>query len=305
MGCFIGKKVVYSEASKEEKEILKYEKRVFWLKVCEYITLALFFVSIFVSLTVVIVFQIHNNLSDYKEAATVVSTYTSIILGFVAMAVSLIGMVLSFHNTRQAEDSNLSSTREFTKLTSLLERLNELEAGLDANLKDVSNKINDLDKQMNAFKQLDMQLMTVQKNIEQISTDFRNSLDKSKGSDTIGTNQITPALKDLTGNLESDDNQKLFSGYQPNGNTPVAPSTDQASQPNGNTPAAPSTDQASQPNGGTPVAPSTDQASQLNGNTPVAPSTDQVSQPNGGTPVAPSTDQASQPDVNESTSSNE
>ena len=234
MGYFIGKKVVYSEASKEEKQILKYEKRVFWLKVCEYITLTLFFVSIFVSLTVVIVFQIHNKLSDYKEAATVVSTYTSIILGFVAMAVSLIGMVLSFHNTRQAEDSNLSSTREFTKLTSLLERLNELEAGLDTNLKDVSNKINDLDKQMNAFKQLDMQLITVQKNIEQISTDFRDSLDKSKGSDTIGTNQITPTLKDLTGNFESDDNQKLFSGYQPNGSTPVAPSADQIPQPDVN-----------------------------------------------------------------------
>lgn len=163
----------------EEKEIKKYHKRMFWLKLSEYLSAAVLLLCIFIPLTVVVICQIDSDLQDYKEAAALISTFTSIILGFVAMTVSLIGMVLSFHNTRQAEDSNLSTTKEFTKLANAITNLKELEERLDSNLEKISEKINALDKQMLSVENLQNQISLMQRDLSKLSSDVRLIADRT------------------------------------------------------------------------------------------------------------------------------
>lgn len=185
-------------------DLIKIEKRIHKLKWCELILTGVLLLAIFGSLMFVVKIQICNKYIDYQEAATVLNTYTSIVLGFVAMTVSLIGMVLGFHNTIQTENSNLETTKEFSKLSNSIERLNELEGRLEENLNKVSDKTIDLEKKMEQLGQFKSQLATIQNNLELISKDMRSSVDYSKGSDTKGIVNLDSNVTNV-GNIETDE----------------------------------------------------------------------------------------------------
>lgn len=190
-----------TQSMHEEEKI---EKHIFRLKLCEFIATGILLIIIFGSLFTIMIIQITIPNQSYKEAASILSTYTGIILGFVAMTVSLIGMILSFHNTIQTEKSNLSITKEFSLLSSSVQQLNDVELRLEQDLKNISDKTNVLEKNMSQFDLLKDQLKSIQTDLTQISKDLQSSVDRSKGSSTEGVQNIKPDVK-TPDNIETDE----------------------------------------------------------------------------------------------------
>lgn len=201
-----GKQLTEKEA-RELEEIRKIQKRINALKNCEFICAAAMLLCIFISLTVVMVFIIDNKLSDYKKAAEIISTYTSIVLGFVAMTVSLIGMVLSFHNTKQAEESNLNTTKEFLNLSYSVGNLRDLEKGLEETLGKVSSKIDSLEGQMRDFEKLENQLVIIQESIKNLTKDLQVSVDRRKGTETVGVHTLVVNPSQVEKDMKSDEGE--------------------------------------------------------------------------------------------------
>lgn len=194
-----GKTNSFNDDTNTSKEMLDTEKRVYRLKLCEIIATAALLLVIFISLIIVVVIQISNKTADYQEAATIVNTYTSIVLGFVAMTVSLIGMVLSFHNTIQTENSNLATTKEFSNLSNAINQLSVLEIRLEENLNKISDKTSDLEIKMGQFDLLKEQMTAIQNNLNQISNDLQSSIDRSKGNSAEGVTNLQPLVADTKG----------------------------------------------------------------------------------------------------------
>lgn len=186
-------------------EVKKIQKQIYRLKLCEFIATGILLVIIFGSLFAVMIIQIVNPNDSYKDAANILSTYTGIVLGFVAMTVSLIGMILSFHNTIQTEKSNLLTTKEFSKLSNSINRLNELEKNLEENLNKISDKTTDMENKMGQFDSLKEQLKSIQTGLTQVSTDLRLSIDKSKGTSTEGVCNINPEVKSPDNTIQTDE----------------------------------------------------------------------------------------------------
>lgn len=187
------------------EELLKIEKNIHRLKWCELISTGILLLIIFISLMVVVIIQLNTKNLEYEKAATIINTYTSIVLGFVAMTVSLIGMVLSFHNTIQTENNNLMMTKEFSNLSHSINQLNELEIRLENHLSIISTKTTDLEQEMKQFESLKEQMEGIQIKINQISNDIQISIDQSKGN-IEGVKNINPIPQKST-NIDSDENE--------------------------------------------------------------------------------------------------
>ncbi len=100
----------------------KWEERTFRMHKTCVITVSVIAIAILVSLIAIVIMQFCSNNPSYELAAEICNTYTSIILGFVAMAVSIISIILSFYNTIQAEKSNIESLKQFTQMTNLSQK---------------------------------------------------------------------------------------------------------------------------------------------------------------------------------------
>lgn len=187
------------------EELLKIEKNIHRLKWCELISTGILLLIIFISLMVVVIIQLNTKNLEYEKAATIINTYTSIVLGFVAMTVSLIGMVLSFHNTIQTENNNLMMTKEFSNLSHSINQLNELEIRLENHLSIISTKTTDLEQEMKQFESLKEQMEGIQIKINQISNDIQISIDQSKGN-IEGVKNINPIPQKST-SIDSDENE--------------------------------------------------------------------------------------------------
>lgn len=160
-------------------EKVDYEKRIFRIKLAEAICTGLLILIIIGSLMWVLKLQINSPSPSYKTAAEICNTYTGIILGFVAMAVSLIGMMLSFHNTKQSEESNLNMVKEFTTLTDMTTEIKNIDSKLSDTLIGLSEKMEKLNE-----------LQEVQRNLEDILREIRISIDSQKGSSSPGATAI-------------------------------------------------------------------------------------------------------------------
>lgn len=104
-----------SELQREEtKQVIeKWEKRAFVLKVAMCIVVFILAALIFASMLYLVKLQfIASEDINYQKVAEITNTFVGIVLGFVAMTVSLIGMVLSFYNTIQAEKSNVEFLKQ-------------------------------------------------------------------------------------------------------------------------------------------------------------------------------------------------
>ena len=163
------------ESTAQEK-FVQIEKRIYKLKIAEIVFIVIFAIAMLGSLIFIIGLQFNNENLTYQLAAEIVNTYTGIILGFVAMAVSLLSMILGFHNTRQAEQSNLDSVKEFTKLSSATDEIKSLEKELCEKITIVSS---DLDKLS--------ELKEIKEKLASLATQLQHGIDKHKGSGTPGT----------------------------------------------------------------------------------------------------------------------
>ena len=159
-----------------EEKFLQIEKRIFKLKIAEIIFVVIFAIVMLGSLIFIIGLQFKNGNPTYQLAAEIVNTYTGIILGFVAMTVSLLSMILGFHNTRQAERSNLDSVKEFTKLSSTTNEIRSLE-------KELCDKINAVNSDLDKLSEL----KEIKEKLSSLATQLQDDIDKHKGSGTPGT----------------------------------------------------------------------------------------------------------------------
>lgn len=190
--------------NKEPKTIeelaLKYQKNIAIMKLAEFICTGILLVLMFISLLFVLNLQFTSKDTSYKLAAEIVNTYTGIILGFVAMTVSLIGMILSFHNTRQSEQSNLETVTGFYNLQASLSEIAEIERSLSQTLNGLREKMVDIEK-----------LKTIELQLENLSREMRYDLDRNKGSanDRTTTTQtmrlrISEPMKSDEGNTQTE-----------------------------------------------------------------------------------------------------
>lgn len=160
----------------EQDQFSQIEKRICKLKIAEIVFIVVLAVAMLGSLIFIISLQFNNDNPTYQLAAEIVNTYTGIILGFVAMAVSLLSMVLGFHNTRQAEQSNLDSVREFTKLSSTTIEIKNLE-------KELCDKINTVSSDLDKLGEL----KEIKERLASLTTQLQYDIDKHKGSGMPGT----------------------------------------------------------------------------------------------------------------------
>lgn len=190
--------------NKEPKTIeelaLKYQKNIAIMKLAEFICTGILLVLMFISLLFVLNLQFTSKDTSYKLAAEIVNTYTGIILGFVAMTVSLIGMILSFHNTRQSEQSNLETVTGFYNLQASLSEIAEIERSLSQTLNGLREKMVDIEK-----------LKTIELQLENLSREMRYDFDRNKGSanDRTTTTQtmrlrISEPMKSDEGNTQTE-----------------------------------------------------------------------------------------------------
>lgn len=161
--------------------VLKYQKKIQSIKIGEFICTGLLLFTIVASLIVVVVIQFTTTDKSYETAAQICNTYTGIILGFVAMTVSLIGMILGFHNTKQTEESNLSTAVEFINLKNSIQEIAEIEKALSKTLDELERKTVDMEK-----------FQTIEKRLDEISREMRMSFDRNKGSATNKSTTTTP-----------------------------------------------------------------------------------------------------------------
>ena len=180
-----------------EKEIIKYKKRILKIKIVEYISTGLLLFAIFASLIVVVVLQFSSDNTSYKEAAQIYSTYTGIVLGFVAMTVSLIGMILSFHNTKQSEESNLETTIEFVNLKHSVSEIKTIEESLSRTLDALEKKTVDMDK----FK-------AIEKRLEELTIELRANYDRNKGSATDKATTTSVKREPGSETMDTDEDQE-------------------------------------------------------------------------------------------------
>lgn len=162
-----------------EEHFLQIEKRIYKLKIAEMVFIIVLAIVVLGSLVFIIGLQFNSKNPTYQSAAEIVNTYTGIILGFVAMAVSLLSMILGFHNTKQTEQSNLNSAKEFTKLSSATDEIKSLE-------QDLRDKITVLSSNLDKLSELN----EIKGELASLASQIQSDVDKQKGIKTQGVESL-------------------------------------------------------------------------------------------------------------------
>lgn len=178
--CFlIGGLTDLKKTTTNEEHFLQIEKRIYKLKIAEMVFIIVLAIVVLGSLVFIIGLQFNSKNPTYQSAAEIVNTYTGIILGFVAMAVSLLSMILGFHNTKQTEQSNLNSAKEFTKLSSATDEIKSLE-------QDLRDKITVLSSNLDKLSELN----EIKGELASLASQIQSDVDKQKGIKTQGVESL-------------------------------------------------------------------------------------------------------------------
>lgn len=183
-------KSIQAQKDETEQQMNEWEQRTYKLTRAAYIIIAILAVVVLGAIVAVVLVQFASSNDDYQVSAEICNTFTGIVLGFVAMTVSVIGMALSFYNTIQAEKSNTNSAKQF------FESMNTF--------KDLSDQ---LDSACVAFSKKTDELSVLLSNQESLNT-FLNSLSadiKAIKANTENSKTVKVDVGDVQ-NLELDDN---------------------------------------------------------------------------------------------------
>lgn len=176
-----------------------YKDKLFIIRLLSFICAGLLLSAIFISLMSVMKMQINESINDADKSATILNTYTSIILGFVAMTVSLIGMVLSFYNTGQTERNNLETAQSLKELQLTINNLSQRERDMDDMIDKIHEKTNELVNKIASLDNIKNDLSYISKRIEGV---MEQKFDSPPGS--IGGVDVSPK-KNGTDNFNSDE----------------------------------------------------------------------------------------------------
>lgn len=183
-------KSIQAQKDETQQRMNEWEQRTYKLTRAAYIIIAILAVVVLGAIVAVVLVQFASSNDDYQVSAEICNTFTGIVLGFVAMTVSVIGMALSFYNTIQAEKSNTNSAKQF------FESMNTF--------KDLSDQ---LDSACVAFSKKTDELSVLLSNQESLNT-FLNSLSadiKAIKANTENSKTVKVDVEDVQ-NLELDDN---------------------------------------------------------------------------------------------------
>ena len=183
-------KSIQAQKDETQQRMNEWEQRTYKLTRAAYIIIAILAVVVLGAIVAVVLVQFASSNDDYQVSAEICNTFTGIVLGFVAMTVSVIGMALSFYNTIQAEKSNTNSAKQF------FESMNTF--------KDLSDQ---LDSACVAFSKKTDELSVLLSNQESLNT-FLNSLSadiKAIKANTENSKTVKVDVGDVQ-NLELDDN---------------------------------------------------------------------------------------------------
>lgn len=127
-------------ANNLEVIVKQWQEKTYRLRKRAFMVSGILIFIFFASVVAVVIMQFVSKNDDWQVSAQICNTFTGIVLGFVAMAVSVISIILGFYNTIQAEKSNVDSITQFYEIINNNNRLGET-------LNDVSNSLStDMDK---------------------------------------------------------------------------------------------------------------------------------------------------------------
>lgn len=176
----------------ELKEIIeKWQKKTHQLKKWALGLSAFFVILFFAAIVTVVIIQFASKNADWQLSAEICNTFTGIVLGFVAMAVSIISIVLGFYNTIQAENSNIASIKQFSEIS-------QANAELSSSLTDVSSS---LTKDMEDLSKLIKKQSEFDELLKSISADLQEVKKQKNNSETT----VTPEIQSTTGTSEKFD----------------------------------------------------------------------------------------------------
>ncbi len=191
----MGDEATPNQATKHDESLTQsdneWQKKTFKLKKWA-LGISIFFILIFfAAIVTVVAIQFASKKADWQLSAEICNTFTGIVLGFVAMAVSIISIVLGFYNTIQAENSNIASIKQFTEIS-------QADAELSSSLTEVSSS---LTKDMEELSKLIKKQSEFDELLKSISADLQE-VKKQKNNSEIS---VTPEIQSATGTSEKFD----------------------------------------------------------------------------------------------------
>lgn len=145
--------------------INEWQEKTYKLRKSAFIISGILIAIFFASVVAVVIMQFVSGNTDWKTSAEICNTFTGIVLGFVAMAVSVISIVLGFYNTIQAEKSNIDSIKQFHKIISNNESLGKTLNDVSKSLSDDMDKLTELIQKQSEFEEL---LTTISEEVKEI-----------------------------------------------------------------------------------------------------------------------------------------
>lgn len=164
--------------------IKEWQEKTYKLRKIAFATSGILIGVFLIAVVAVVIAQFISKNDDWKVSAEICNTFTGIVLGFVAMAVSVISIALSFYNTIQAEKSNIDYIKQFHKITSANENLGLTLNSVSNSLSDDMDKLTLLIEKQSKFEEL---LLT-------ISEEVKCNNQKNNGTTTTS---VIPAPKNI------------------------------------------------------------------------------------------------------------
>ncbi len=165
-------KSIQAQKDETEQRMSEWEQKTYKLTRAAYIIIAILAVVILGAIVAVVLVQFASSNDDYQVSAEICNTFTGIVLGFVAMTVSVIGMALSFYNTIQAEKSNTNSAKQFFESMNTFKDLSDQ---LDSACEAFSKKTDELSVLLSNQESLNAVLNSLSADIKAIKVNTENS----------------------------------------------------------------------------------------------------------------------------------
>lgn len=157
---------------KLDEIIREWQEKTYKLRRLAFIISTVLILVFFASVVVVVIMQFASKNADWKVSAEICNTFTGIILGFVAMAVSAISIILGFYNTIQAEKSNVDSIKQFHRIITNNELLGKTLNDVSNSLSDDMIKLTELIHKQLEFEEL---LTTISEEVNEMKRDNRQT----------------------------------------------------------------------------------------------------------------------------------
>lgn len=161
-------------SDKDFKRVIdEWQEKTFKLRRTAYMISGILVFVFLIAVVIVVVMQFASKNDSWQTSAEICNTFTGIVLGFVAMAVSVISIVLSFYNTIQAEKSNIDSIKQFNEIITNNKNLSDSLNNVSDSLSSELDKLTELITKQVEFEEL---LTTISSEVKEINKSHHPSV---------------------------------------------------------------------------------------------------------------------------------